>query len=202
MGFELPIGGTALGIKANKGIVLASEKRLAYGYTILSKSAKKIYPLNDRVAVAFAGLVGDMQALVRRLQSLIHLYEFENSTLMSTRSVAKLLSVILFEAKFTPYFTQTIIGGKDNEGYHLYSLDPLGSLLEENYVAVGSGAPIAIGIVESEYNPNVDTDALVLLAKKALKQTVSRDIESGDGIDLAIIDNDRILESTFPVKAL
>jgi proteasome beta subunit len=202
MGFELPVGGTALGIKVNNGIVLASEKRLAYGYTILSKSAKKIYPLNDRVAIAFAGLVGDMQALVRRLQSLIHLYEFENSISMSTRSVAKLLSVILFDAKFTPYFTQTIIGGRDNEGFHLYSLDPLGSLLEENYVAVGSGAPIAIGIVESEYDSAVDVDVSVSLAKKALKQTVSRDIESGDGVDLAIINSEHILENTFNVKSL
>lgn len=197
---ELPIGGVTLGIRLEKGVILASEKRVTYGYTILSKSAKKIYTLNDRIGIAFAGLVGDMQTLAKRLRSLIQLYELENRSEMLVRSAAKLLSNILFESRFTPFLTQTLIAGRDSEGFHLFSLDLLGSLLEEDYAAVGSGALIALGILETEYKRDMDLASGVALAKKAIMGALSRDVGSGDGIDLLVIDSNSVREESQLLK--
>jgi len=193
---ELIIGGVTLGIKLKEGVILASEKRVVYGYTILSKSAKKIYPLNNRMGIAFTGLVGDMQTLAKRLRSLIQLYELTNKSEMLTRSAAKVLSNILFENRFTPYFTQTLIAGRDQEGFHLFSLDVLGSLLDEEFAAVGSGAPIALGILESAYDKELSVADGVALAKKAIMGALSRDIGSGDGLDLLIIEGDSMREES------
>jgi proteasome beta subunit len=197
---ELVIGGVTIGIRVNKGVVLASEKRVAYGYTILSKSAKKAYVLNERMAIAFTGLVGDMQTLTRRLRSLIQLYELQNKSEMLVRSAAKLLSNILFESRFTPYLTQTLIGGRDSDGFHLFGLDVLGSTLEEDFTAIGTGAPIALGILESQFSANMSLEEAVTLARKAIMGALSRDIGSGDGVDLLIIDTSTIKEESYPLK--
>lgn len=193
---ELIIGGVTLGIRLKEGVVLAAEKRVTYGYTILSKSARKVYPLNDRIGVAFTGLVGDMQTLAKRLRSLIQLYELENRSEMRVRSAAKLLSNILFESRFAPYLTETLIAGRDEEGFHLFTLDLLGSLLEEDYAAFGSGAPIALGILETGYSKDMDVASGVALAKRAIMGALSRDIGSGDGLDLLIIDNHSMHEES------
>lgn len=199
---ELVIGGVTIGIRLKEGVVLASEKRVAYGYTILSKSAKKVYALNDRIGVAFTGLVGDMQTLTKRMRSLIQLYELQNRSEMLVRSAAKLLSNILFESRFTPFLTQTLIAGRDQEGFHLFSLDLLGSLLEEDYTAVGSGAPIALGILETEYRADLDVAGGVALAKKAIMGALSRDVGSGDGLDLLVIDKNSMHEESQPLRSV
>ena len=47
---------------------------------------------------------------------------------ISVRSASKLLANILFNRRYSPLFTQTIVGGLDDEGASLYVLDVLGSL--------------------------------------------------------------------------
>ena len=37
-------GATTVGIVCKDGVVLASEKRVSYGFTVLSKAGKKVYP--------------------------------------------------------------------------------------------------------------------------------------------------------------
>ncbi|PSN96880.1 proteasome subunit beta [Candidatus Marsarchaeota G2 archaeon BE_D] len=199
---ELVIGGVTLGVRVKDGVVLASEKRVAYGYTILSKSAKKVYVLNERIGIAFTGLVGDMQTLAKRLRSLIQLYELENHTEMLVRSAAKLLGNILFESRFAPFLTQTLIAGRDSEGFHLFSLDVLGSVIEEDFTAIGSGAPIAIGILESEFKKDMSIEDGVRLARKAIMGAVSRDIGSGDGVDILIIDSASMREESQILRGL
>lgn len=189
-----------MGLKLGDGVVLASEKRLAYGYTILSKSAKKVYQINDRIGLAFAGLIGDMQALVKKLGYYVNLYEIENRSQMSIKSAAKLLSVLLYDSRFTPYFTDTIIGGRDDTGFHLFTLDALGSLLEEDYVSVGRGAPIALGILESGYATLTNLATGIELAKKGITQAAMRDITSGDGIDILIIDAHSVRFETYALR--
>jgi len=201
MSTELPTGGTTVGLKLGDGIVLASEKRLAYGYTILSKSVKKVYQVNERIGLAFAGLIGDMQALVKKLSYYVNLYEMENSSQISVKSAAKLLSVLLYDSRFTPYFTDTIVGGRDETGFHLFTLDALGSLLEEDYVSIGKGAPIALGILESEYNSAMDLKTGAELAKKSITQAAMRDITSGDGIDILIIDAHSVRFESYALRS-
>lgn len=84
--------------------------------------------------------------------------------------------------------TQVIVGGVHIVP-EIYTLDPLGSLLPDNYAAVGTGAELALGLIDSEYNKNMTEDASKKLAIKAIKSSVQRDSASGDGIDILAITN-------------
>jgi len=191
------IGATAAGIRASDGIVLAAERRLAYGGYVLSKSAKKVVKINDRMAMAAAGLFADIQALSRIIAAEIRYRETLISTEMSVKAVAKLLSAIMYSYKYYPFISEVLLGGRDIEGFHLYVLDPVGSVIEDNYAAVGSGATIAIGIIESEYRPDIKIEEAEKIVVKAIRAAASRDVSSGDGIDVAIISASNVIEHFY-----
>jgi proteasome beta subunit len=85
--------------------------------------------------------------------------------------------------------SQLIIGGVDNGGPTLFSLDPLGSLLQEKkFVATGSGSVLIYGVLEEEYRVDMTTKEGIDLAKKALTASRKRDIASGGDLQIAIVD--------------
>lgn len=184
---ELPA--TALGIKLNDGIILAAERRLSYGGFVLSRSAKKVFKIG-RFGIAGAGIIGDIQTLIRIMNMEIKYYEMYNNKPISVRSAAKLLSVILYQYKWTPFISELLFGGIDEDGPKLFVLDPIGSLIEDNYAAVGSGARIAVGVLEAEYDPNISLDKGKEIVVKAIKAAIERDTTSGDGIDILTIRRD------------
>lgn len=194
----LPIpGATTIGLVFSGGVILASEKRVAYGYLVLSKAGKKVFRITDKVGAACAGLVGDMQILAREAAAYASLHSLECRRPITVSAVAKVMANLLFERRLFPLLTQTIIGGVDDEGPHLYVLDPLGSVIPDKFASVGSGAEIATGILETEYKENLSADEAKNLILRSIKAAVARDIQSGDGVDFLVITNDGMKEESI-----
>ncbi|MBI4258562.1 MAG: proteasome subunit beta [Thaumarchaeota archaeon] len=179
-------GATAVGIAFKDGVVLGAEKRFTYGTFVVSRSGKKVFSITDKVGAACAGMVADMQVLIRQITSYAKLRELELSRPIPPNSVAKLMSVLLFEMRYTPLLTQVIIGGVDGKPA-IYVLDPLGSIIPDEYAAVGTGAEMAIGVVEAEYAPNMTEKQAKELVVKSIRSAVQRDAASGDGVDILVL---------------
>ncbi len=194
------IGATAVGMVFKDGVILAAEKRVAYGYTILSKTGKKVFKITNYSGIACAGIIADMQILAKSLTAEANLFELNYKRPMKVRSLAKLLSTILYSSRLSPYLTEIIVGGIDSTGPHLYVLDTLGSLIEDKYAALGSGATLAMSILESEYSPEKTTDVGEEIVIKAMSAAIKRNIISGDGIDLLKITNDGAVEKFIPLE--
>lgn len=195
--------GTTVGVRVGEGVVLAAEKRVAYGFYLMSKSGKKVYRILDRIGIASAGLVADMQTLARILEAEMKIYELDAGQPPTVWSAAKLLSYILYERRLFPYYAEMLVGGVDEAGSHLYSLDPIGAILEENYVAAGTGAQLAISILESSYRSDMSIREAEQIALKALEAAMKRDAVSGDGIDMLVITKTASQEKSYvwPLKA-
>jgi len=192
-------GATTIGIVCKEGVILASEKRVSYGYMVMSKTGKKTFRITDRVGAACAGLVADMQMLVREIEANAKLYELDHGRKISVRATAKTMSTILFQRRYFPYITQTIVGGMDDEGASVYILDPLGSVIPDKFAAVGSGAEIAIGILEAAYKDGMDLEEGRELTIRAMKSALARDTASGNGVDILTITADGAKEETIPL---
>jgi proteasome beta subunit len=190
-------GATTIGVVFKDGVILASEKRVSYGYLIVSKTGKKVFKITDHIGAACAGLVSDMQQLIREVSAYGNLFSLDVGRPISVRSAAKLMSNLLFSRRLAPLITQTIVGGFDDEGPSLYSLDPLGSVLPDKYTVVGSGTEIAMGVVEDGFKENMNQEETKELVVRAMKSAISRDIMSGDGIDFLIINKDGMTEESI-----
>lgn len=190
-------GATTIGLVCSDGVILASEKRVSYGYMVMSRVGKKVFKLADRIGAACAGLVSDMQILVREVGAYTKLFRMDVGRPMPVRSAAKVMSNMLFGRRLFPLITQTIVGGMDDEGPSLYVLDVLGSVLPDKYASVGSGAAIAVGVLEQEYKDGLNTTKGRDLVIRAIKSAISRDVMSGDGVDLLIITKEGIQEESI-----
>ncbi|HEY6885894.1 MAG TPA: proteasome subunit beta [Nitrososphaeraceae archaeon] len=186
MAFQFMPGATAVGISYVNGVILASEKRVSYGNFVVNKNTRKTFSVTNHVGAACAGMVADMQVLVRQVGALAKIRKLETRRDVAPNSIAKLMSVIMFERRFFPLLTQVIVGGILIKP-EIYTLDPLGSVLPDEYASVGTGAEMALGILDDEYKPNMPEEKAREIAVKAIKSSVQRDSSSGDGIDLLLI---------------
>lgn len=190
-------GATTIGVVYRDGVILASERRVSYGYFVMSKTAKKVFKITDTVGAAFAGLVSDMQVLSKEAAAYANIYTYEKDRPISVRATAKLMGNLLFQRRMLPYITQTIVAGIDEDGPTLYVLDLLGSVMQDKYAVVGSGTEIAIGVLEEEYKDNMSLDEAKELVARAVRAALARDSGSGDGVDLLIITKAGTKEDTL-----
>lgn len=191
--YYLP-GATTVGVVCKDGVILAAERRVTYGYFVMSKSGKKVFKIAEKIGAACAGIVADMQILTREVGAYLNLYSFEREQSVTVRTAAKLMGSMLFERRYFPYITQTIVGGIDEAGPKLFVLDPLGSVIEDKFTAIGSGSEIAMGLLESDFKEDMAVDDAKGLVRKAVKAASARDIGSGEGLDMLIITNSGIRE--------
>jgi len=180
-------GTTTLGIVCKDAVVIATETRATMGHLIAHKETKKLYKIDDHLALATAGLVGDLQVLSRYLTAEANLYRLKRDNKMPVKSAATLMSNIMNQRKFYPYYVQLILAGFDSEGGHVYSLDAAGGAIPDKYTSGGSGSPYVFGVLEDHYRDDMTADQGIDLAIRAIHSAKSRDSASGGMTNVAVI---------------
>ena len=189
-------GATTVGLVCKEGAILGSERRYAYGTFVMSKVAKKVFKITDNIGVGCAGIIGDMQVLSREALAYMSIFQYERGRAGTVKNAAKLMANLLSARRFSPYLAQTIIAGVDNSVPSLFVMDPIGSVLEDKFAAIGTGAEVAMGVLESEYREGLSVDEARPLILRAIRSALARDISSGDGVDLLVITEGGIKEES------
>ena len=180
-------GATAVGVAYKGGVVLASDNRVSYGNFVVSKRAQKTFRITPSVGAACAGLVADMQILSLQITALARIRRMELNRAVPPNTIAKMMSNMMYERRFFPLLTQVIVGGVV-EKPAIYTLDPLGSVLPDEYAAVGTGAEMALGVLDPGFKQGMSEKQAVDLATKSLSAAYQRDSASGDGTDVLVVD--------------
>jgi len=190
-------GTTTVGIVCKDGIVLCADKRVTSGYLVSYKKFHKIAQISENIVVTVAGSVSDVQLLVKLIKAEIKLKEIRGGREASVKEAANLLSSYVYgsirQMSMIPSISHFIVGGKDNQGFHCYDLSPDGSIIEcDEYVSSGSGSVMAYGVLETLYKKDLTVEEGVKLGTKSINAAVQRDIASGNGIDVVIINKDGV----------
>ena len=172
-------GATAVGITYNEGVVFASEKRIAYGNFLVSKSTKKTFSITPKVGATCAGLVADMQILSLQIAALAKIREMELKRDVPPNTVAKMMSNMMYERRYFPLLTQVIVGGITDKPV-IYTLDPLGSVLPDEYAAVGTGAEMALGVLDPQFKQSMTEKDATELAVKAVRSCLLYTSDAAD----------------------
>jgi proteasome beta subunit len=181
-------GTTTIGVVCKDGVILASDTRVTMGYFIAHHKCKKIYQIDEHLAMTISGNVADTQKAVDILKANASLYKLNNERPMSVNAAARVLANLLFSTRYAPLVAQVLIGGVDNTGPHVYDVDPFGSVTEEKCISTGSGSPIALGVLEDRYKEDVKIKEFAPIVIKAVKSAMKRNAASGDSFDVVVID--------------
>lgn len=183
-------GTTTVGLVCSDGVILATDKRATMGTLIAHKFVQKSFMIDKHIGATVAGMVSDAQMLIRWIQAEARLYKMRKGEEMSIEGVATLMSNILHSQRYYPMIVQLIIGGVDKKGTKLYSIDPMGSMIEDTIIATGSGSPVAYGVLEDNYKDGITLEEGLKIGTRAMKAALKRDAMTGDGIDIVKITRD------------
>ncbi|MBS7615727.1 archaeal proteasome endopeptidase complex subunit beta [Candidatus Bathyarchaeota archaeon] len=193
-------GTTTIGVVCKDGVILASDTRVTMGFYVAHKHGKKIYKIDDHLAMTIAGTVADAQRTVDVLTANAQLYKLNMNRPIPISSAARLVANLLFSSRYIPLATQVLIGGVDDTGPHVFSLDPFGSLTEEKCVATGSGSPIAYGVLEDKFKEEMSVKEALPIIVKAVDSAMKRDAASGNSFNVAVINDKGYRELTDEEK--
>ena len=181
-------GTTTVAIKVKDGVVLCADMRASAGYFIANNNTMKIQKIEQHAGLTLAGGVADAQNIVDVLRYHANVHRIQNQEPIPIKSLARLTSLMFHQNRGYPFIADILVGGYDNEGPQLFNIDMFGSVEEKNYVTTGSGSPVAYGLLEEEYKDNLTLDEAKLIALRAVKAAITRNIGTGDGINVALID--------------
>lgn len=181
-------GTTTVGAISKDGVVLASDTRVTMGSLIVHKRGKKVYKIDNHLAMTISGVVADAQRTVEILKTNAKMYSLERKIPMQVSAAARLVANLFFSNRFFPYVAQIIIGGVDSSGPHIFTIDPFGSITEEKNVATGSGSPIAYGVLEQKYREGLPLQEVLQIVVQSITSAMKRDAASGDSFDVSVID--------------
>ncbi|MCD6325887.1 archaeal proteasome endopeptidase complex subunit beta [Candidatus Bathyarchaeota archaeon] len=193
-------GTTTVGAISKEGVILASDTRVTMGSLIVHKKGKKVYKIDDHLAMTISGVVADAQKTVATLKANARMYRLQRRIAMPVSAAARLVANLFFSHRLFPFMAQIIIGGIDSSGPHLFSIDPFGSITEEKYVATGSGSPIAYGILEERFKEDLSLEEALPIVGQALRSAMKRDVATGDSLDIVVIDKNGYRELSIEEK--
>jgi len=181
---SMETGTTSIGVTTEDSVVIATDRRASLGGRVVSnKNVTKVEQVHDRAALTMVGSVGGAQSFIRTIRSEAKLYEARRGTPMSINALATLASNFLRGGPF--FMINPILGGVDDSGPHVYSIDPMGGLSEDEYVVTGSGMQFAMGVLEQEYESDLSHEEGIEIATKAVQSAIERDTASGNGVTIA-----------------
>ena len=180
-------GTTTVGLTCKDGVVFASERRASMGNLVAHKVAEKIFKIDNHIAATIAGSVADAQSLMKIISAETALYRLRNGKDISLEAAAAVSSNILHSS---PAYVQTLIGGVDDTGASIYSLDAAGGMIKDTFISTGSGSTFAYGVLEDRFHEDITVEEAKELALRAIKAATERDTYSGNGFLVAEVTKD------------
>ena len=190
----LKSGTTIIGIVCKDGVIMGADRQTTAGNLVMSKNTQKAVQINDYIVVSGTGNASDIEMQKKIIAAELKLKELKSKRRPTVKEAANLMAVMTYrnirQPTLIPSIVGTLVAGYNEDGTtELYSIEPAGSVIRvEDYDAnFGSGMPFVLGVLESEYNENIDTEKGVELVKKSIQASTQRDTGSGYGMDIFTI---------------
>ena len=177
-------GTTTIGIATEDGVIVATDKRASLGgWFVSNKNVQKVEQIHPTAVLTLVGSVGGAQSFIRTLRAEVNLYEARRGKEMSMQALATLAGNF---ARGGPFIAiNPVLGGVDDEGTHVYNIDPAGGVMKDDYTVTGSGLTVAYGTLEDRYEEDMSLEEAQQVAGAGIKAAAERDTGSGNGIFVA-----------------
>jgi proteasome alpha subunit len=183
-------GSASIGVRATDGVVLLADKRRR-SKLVEPESVEKIHKVDDHIGIASAGHVADARQLIdfaRQQAQVNHLrYDEPVGIETLTKEVTDHIQQYTQLGGARPFGVSLLIGGVEDGVPRLFETDPSGTPYEWQAHAIGENQSTIRDYLEEHYDPDIDLEAAVELALKALADSDDSEI-SPSGVGLGIVD--------------
>jgi len=185
--------GSAVGILAKEGVVLAAEKRITSKLLDIRKLTEKMYKIDDHVACAVAGITADAYILLNYARVCAQQYFYAYQEPMP---IEQLLQIVCdLKQNYTqfgglrPFGVSFLYAGWDeHHGFQLYQSDPSGNYGGWKATAIGANNLAAQSILKSDYKiGSTSLQEAKILALKVLSKTMDTTSPTPDKLEIAVV---------------
>jgi proteasome beta subunit len=186
---ELMHGTTVVAIRYADGVVLAGDRRATAGFAIASRRIEKVFRADHYSGVAFAGVAGPGNEMVRLFQTQLEHYEKIEGESLSLEGKANQLAQMVranFPAAMQGLVVVPLFAGYDERRGRgrVFSFDPTGGKYEEaDFQTNGSGGVHAKNWIKAQWREGMTADEAIDLAVRSLFAAADEDTATG-GPDL------------------
>lgn len=155
----------------------------------------------------------DCVSFARNLEIRAKMYKYDHNKELSGRSTAQLVSNMLFNRRFFPYYVGNIVAWLDenNQG-HVADYDPVGNFEDSKCSCTGSATELIQPILDNQVDKSnianltedekkVSLEEALTLVKDAFNSAAEVEISCGDGVHCMILTKDGIKEERWPLRS-
>ncbi|CAH1239060.1 proteasome subunit beta type-3 [Branchiostoma lanceolatum] len=181
-------------------VAIAADRRFGVQAQTVSMDFQKVFQMGDRLFLGLPGLATDVQTVSNRMKFRLNLYELRETRQVKPKTFLSMVSNLLYERRFGPYFVEPVIAGLDPKTFEPFiaSCDLIGCpMVTEDFVVSGTCSEQMYGMCESLWSPNLEPDDLFETISQALLNAVDRDAVSGWGAVVHVIEKDKVTTRTL-----
>jgi 20S proteasome subunit beta 7 len=198
-------GTSVIGLVYDGGVMIAADTLLSYGSMAKSFNTPRLYSIEDRILLGASGEYSDLQEIVAKVKALA-LQETTNSMesiyvdrKLPAKSLWNYLRAVMYQkrSKMNPYWNDIVVAGWDDQAEKpfLGTVDKLGTTLQENLVATGFGAYLAMPLLRDKWRADLSEGEARALLEDAMKVLFYRDCRASARIQLAKCTSDGCIVS-------
>jgi 20S proteasome subunit beta 7 len=180
-------GSTVLGIKYADGVMMASDTLCSYGSLARYKDARRIREVGSGTLIGASGEYSDFQTILDMLDE-VHQTDIniDDGHIRTPSEVHNYLRAVLYQRrnKMNPLWNQLIVAGFKETPFLGY-VDLIGTCYEENFLATGFGAYLALPIIRDRWSPNMEEGEARSLLEDCLRVLFYRDCRALNRIQIA-----------------
>ncbi|CAM9348445.1 unnamed protein product [Ectocarpus sp. 6 AP-2014] len=192
-------GAAILAMTGKNCVGICSDSRLGNQAQTVATDFEKIFKMGDKLMVGLPGLATDVITMKELLTFRLNLYRLREEREIKPETFSALMSHILYQKRFGPYFVEPIVAGlKEDNTPFISAFDLIGApVVTDDFVVGGTCTNNLYGMCESFYRPDMDKDELFETMAQCLLTSVDRDALSGWGGVVHIITPEGIMSKTL-----
>ncbi|KAH8291562.1 hypothetical protein KR018_000406, partial [Drosophila ironensis] len=195
--------GCVVAMTGRNCVAIASDHMFGDDESVLSVNCPKVFRISPLMYMGIVGLHSDAQMVHDRLMFRKRLYEGNVRRPVSPTTFAGITSNLLYEHRFGPYLAEPVLAALDPRTLQPYicSMDVIGARnVTNDFVVAGSCTSQLFGMCETLWRPNLDPPMLFEVISQSLMSSFGRDIMSGCGATVFVIEKDKVRERVLQTR--
>ncbi|KAG5182718.1 20S proteasome beta subunit [Tribonema minus] len=193
-------GTSVIGLKYKDGVMLAADTLASYGSLARYKSVERIRPVGESTLLGASGEYSDFQAIMEMLED--QTQEDRNMDDGFKRAPAEVhsyLRAVMYNRrnKMNPLWNYLLIAGVNPRtgGFFLGSVDHIGTAYEDDILATGFGAHLALPILRRRWRADMEEGEARALLEDCMRVLFYRDCRALNRIQIAKATREGVLVS-------
>lgn len=187
---------------AKNGIVLATEKRLPS--PLMDESTiDKVTSITGNIGMVYAGMGPDSRVLLKKArnyaQSYYRIYKESIPVSQLVRQVASVMQEFTQSGGVRPFGVSLLVAGFDEEGPHLYQVDPSGSYFAWKASAIGKNMVNGKTFLEKRYSDDMELEDAIHTALLTIKEGFEGQVTENN-IEVGIVSDDLKFKKLTPAE--